>query len=96
MKAAFATAWKFVATDAALEAVSAAERRISLGQALMALVSAGERDVVQLVDEAVALVRKVHAPPPSERLKRNSVPKSPPSRPSAHLTRQVTAPPEAA
>jgi hypothetical protein len=68
MKAAFDAAWKFVEADAALAAVSAADRRISLAQALMALISQGERDAVQLANEAIGLVRRVHMPSPRVRI----------------------------
>ena len=68
MKLAFDAAWKLVARDPSLEAVSVAHRRISLGQAIMALFSSGERDVTQLANEATDLVRRLHMPLPGARI----------------------------
>ena len=70
MKAALDAAWKLVEADASLAAVSPADRRLSLAQALMALISQGERDAVQLANEAISLVRKVHTPSPRVRIGR--------------------------
>jgi hypothetical protein len=92
MKAAFDAAWKFVATDTALEAVSAADRRLSLAQALMALVSAGERDRVRLANQAIALVRKIQTPSPRERLRQNSIVRDPRSEPPVFRTPDVAVP----
>jgi hypothetical protein len=72
MRAAFDAAWKFVEADASLASVSPADRRLSLAQALMALISQGERDAVALANEAIALVRRVHTPSPRVRIGRQA------------------------
>src|SRR4051812_39975539 len=81
MKAAFDAAWKFVEVDATLASVALSERRLALAQALMALISQGEQDAFTLGNEAIALVRRIHAPSPRVRIRHKgaSMPAPPPA-----------------
>jgi hypothetical protein len=59
---AFVAAWKFVERDASIGPLSDADRRKLLIQSIVAVFASGETDVVQMANEAIALVRKTYMP----------------------------------
>jgi hypothetical protein len=64
MRLAFVVAWKFVEVDPSLAAVSKADRRKLLVQAVLAAFSRGEGDVAEIANKAIASMREVVTPAP--------------------------------
>jgi hypothetical protein len=62
LRQAFVAAWKFVETDRSIGPLSDADRRKLLIQSIVAVFSSGETDVVQVANDAIALVRRTYMP----------------------------------